>query len=127
MTRQSNSARTWITIAALLGAFAVLAGAFGAHGLKAILDTQQLKTWNTASSYQLVHAVLLLALAVSTVIDQKLVRIAYCLLLTGVLLFSGSLFILLLTGVNTVALLTPVGGILLVVGWLTLALAALRM
>lgn len=124
MTSVSTRARPWIIIAALLGATAVLAGAFGAHGLKAILTPEQLLTWKTASSYQLVHAVLLLALSVSMWIELRLIRLAFGILSVGILLFSGSLYFLLLSGSHLLVLLTPVGGLLLIVGWLLLLLAA---
>jgi len=124
VTRISARARPWIIVSALLGAAAVLAGAFGAHGLKAILSPEQLLTWKTASSYQLVHAVLLLALSVSVWIEVRMIRLACAVLLVGVLLFSGSLYYLLLSGSHQLALLTPVGGLLLVAGWLLLLLAA---
>ncbi|MBE9547766.1 MAG: DUF423 domain-containing protein [Proteobacteria bacterium] len=124
MTSVSTRARPWIIIAALFGATAVLAGAFGAHGLKAILTPEQLLTWKTASSYQLVHAVLLLALSVSMWIELRLIRLAFGILSVGILLFSGSLYFLLLSGSHMLVLLTPVGGLLLIVGWLLLLLAA---
>ncbi|MCF6225884.1 MAG: DUF423 domain-containing protein [Xanthomonadales bacterium] len=126
MNSISNCAKPWVIIAALLGASAVLAGAFGAHGLKAILTPAQLVTWKMASFYQLVHAVLLMALAASALIELKSFRLASKVLLLGIVLFSGSLYLLLLIGIKFLAILTPIGGVLLVAGWLLLAFAALR-
>ncbi len=125
MNSISTRAKPWVIIAALLGASAVLAGAFGAHGLKAILTPAQLVTWKMASFYQLVHAVLLMALAASALIELKSFRWTSKVLLLGIVLFSGSLYLLLLTGIKFLAILTPVGGLLLVAGWLLLAFAAL--
>lgn len=116
----------WIIIAALLGASAVLAGAFGAHGLKAILTPLQLDTWKMASFYHLLHAVLLMAIAVSVLMQSPSFRLASKVLLFGVLLFSGSLYLFLLTGIKFLSFITPLGGVLLVSGWLLLAIAALR-
>jgi len=123
----SAQAKSWIIIAALLGATAVLAGAFGAHGLKAVLTPAQLVTWKMASSYQLVHAVLLMVIAASALRESRGFLLASKVLLLGILVFSGSLYVYLLTGIKFLTLLTPLGGMLLVGGWLLLGFAALRM
>ncbi|MCF6262737.1 MAG: DUF423 domain-containing protein [Xanthomonadales bacterium] len=126
MNSVSTHAKPWIIIAALLGATAVLAGALGAHGLKAILTPAQLVTWKMASFYQLVHAVLLMALAVSVLIELRSFRLVSKVLLFGVLFFSGSLYLFLLTGIKFLTILTPIGGVLLVGAWLLLVFAAWR-
>lgn len=126
MSSISPLAKPWIIIAALLGATAVLAGAFGAHGLKEILTPAQLVTWKMASFYQLVHAVLLMAMAFSVLMESRWFRLASKALLFGIVLFSGSLYLFLLTGIKFLSLLIPVGGVLLVGGWLMLIFAALR-
>lgn len=125
MSSVSNWARPWIIISTLLGATAILAGAFGAHGLKTILSPEQLLTWKTASSYQLVHAVLLFALSVSAWLELRLVRIACAALSAGVALFSGSLYFLLLSGSHLFVWFTPLGGLLLMAGWVLLFLAGI--
>lgn len=126
MNKISSKAKPWVISAALLGATAVLLGAFGAHGLKAVLSVEHLVTWKTASSYQLVHAVLLLAISFSVWIDLRSIRLACAVLFVGVLLFSGSLYVVLLSGFSNIAFITPVGGVLILAGWLLLAVAALR-
>lgn len=107
-------------IAALLGFAAVALGAFGAHGLKqtlAALHTEDL--WKTAASYHLAHAVVLLALAQSGT-DRKW---TYGVFMAGITIFSGSLYLLAVTGIRWLGAVTPFGGVCLLLGWLALALA----
>ena len=100
--------------AALSGAAAVLLGAFGAHALKH-LDAKALANWGTAASYHLVHSVLLLHAA-------KEKKTGACWLLSGgIALFSGSLYVLTLSGQKWLGAITPIGGLMLVGGWVALA------
>jgi len=108
-------AQTSLRLAALSGASAVLLGAFGAHGLAArTADPKLLKTWETAAHYQLVHAAVWALCAVGGN------RPAGALFATGSLLFSGSLYALVLSGRRWLGAVTPVGGVLLTCGWLAL-------
>ncbi len=107
-----------IRLAALAGASAVLAGAFGAHALKARLAPDLLAIWNTGAHYHLIHAVALLVLALRS--DARC-RVPFTLMLAGVVIFSGSLYALSLSGVRPLGAITPVGGVLLVAGWAWLA------
>lgn len=104
----------------------VAAGAFGAHGLKERLTPDLLAVWETAARYQIYHALGLLALA--GLWDKLSARAAgtagWC-FLGGVLLFSGSLYALSLTGIRKLGAITPIGGLLFMAGWAAL-LAALR-
>ena len=109
--------RRILAVGALLAVTGVALGAFGAHALRAVLDAQRLGWWQTAVSYQMWHAIALVALA-ATPIRGKTLSIA--LLAIGTLLFSGSLYLLALSGWRWLALATPVGGILLIGGWATL-------
>jgi len=121
-----NSApRPLLLAAGLLGFTGVALGAFGAHGLKATLEaTGQLHTWEKAVFYQLVHAVALFALANWP--NPATRRIGAC-WIGGVLLFSGSLYVLALGGpVKFLWPVTPLGGLALLVGWLLLTWSALR-
>ena len=103
-----------IRIAAIFGFLGVTLGAFGAHGLKEILEQQQTTDhWKTASFYHLIHAVVLLILA--TWAPQKSWTFGSFAL--GVTIFSGSLYILSVTGIKWLGAITPIGGILLLVGW----------
>ena len=113
-------------LGALLAALAVAAGAFGAHGLKKVLTAEQLSIFDTAVRYQGMHALALLAAAWSA--DRwpgKLPVAAAGLFSVGVLLFCGSLYLIVLFGVRGIGLLTPLGGLALIGGWLCLMLAAL--
>ena len=116
-------ARSLLLVAALLGAAGVALGAFGAHGLRARLDARALEVWETAVRYHLVHAVALLALALSPYAAQ--LRTAGWLFAAGIALFSGSLYALALGGPRLLGPVTPLGGLALIAGWLWIARAAL--
>jgi uncharacterized membrane protein YgdD (TMEM256/DUF423 family) len=117
----------WIGLAAVLGASAVIAGAFGAHGLESRLSPDQLHAWNTASHYQLMHSITLLALALFQSATGRSIALPAVLFSLGMLLFSGSIYGLLLTSQRWLGPVTPVGGLLLIVGWASLlALASPR-
>ena len=110
----------WIAIAALSGALAVVAGAFGAHGLRARVAVEQLSAWSTASEYHLLHSVVLLALALHAARSGASVLAPAVLFTAGIVLFSGSLYLLVLTGQRWLGPVTPLGGLLLIGGWLSL-------
>jgi uncharacterized membrane protein YgdD (TMEM256/DUF423 family) len=110
----------WIAAAAISGTFAVVAGAFGAHGLRDRLDATQLAAWSTASQYHLIHSGVLLALALYAVHAEKSIRLPAGLLLAGIVLFSGSIYLLVLTGQRWLGPVTPIGGLCLIAGWLSL-------
>jgi uncharacterized membrane protein YgdD (TMEM256/DUF423 family) len=113
-----NSA-TAFRIAAIVGFFAVALGAFGAHGLKDLLaKNQTLAIWEKAVLYHLVHAAVLLFVARRA----PLPVVAWFLILFGVVIFSGSLYVLAFTGVRWLGAITPIGGVCLLGGWLALAL-----
>lgn len=108
-----------------LGASGVAAGAFGAHGLKNQLPASGLEVWEVAVRYQLLHAVVVLILFVlAQQWSSRLVSRAAQLLLAGTLCFSGSLYLLALTGMKWLGPITPLGGVFLIAGWLTLFYAA---
>ena len=116
--------------AAILGASGVAAGAFGAHALRGQVTPDYMHAWETAADYQLLHAVVLLAVSgwqsgfTSSRVRPWLVRSCYC-FLSGVLIFSGSLFTLVLTGIGALGAITPLGGTALIVGWFLLLRAGL--
>jgi uncharacterized membrane protein YgdD (TMEM256/DUF423 family) len=117
-------ARRLCRLAALLLALATLIGALGAHALKGRLDADRFQLLQTALQYQFFHALGLLALAV--LLDRlpsPALRIAGWLLFTGVLLFSGSLYLLLAGAPRMIGVLTPIGGLALMIGWCTAAVA----
>jgi uncharacterized membrane protein YgdD (TMEM256/DUF423 family) len=111
---------------ALSAAVGVLCGSFAAHALKARLAPDLLAVFETGARYQLFHALgLLAAAAAAPHLGARAVWGGWF-LLAGTVLFSGSLYLLALSGVRWLGLVTPVGGVAFVVGWVLLALAALR-
>ena len=118
--------RTFILIAALAGFVGVALGAFGAHGLRGRLTPEMLAVFETGVRYQLVHAVALLAVA--ALMDRLsgwLIVTAGWLFLSGMVLFSGSLYLLALTGVTILGAITPLGGLAFLAGWACLAFAVI--
>ena len=120
-------ARSFIAIAAILMFIGVTAGAFGAHGLKQMLSADMLAVWQTAVTYQMVHGLGMLALGIMLQQqDNALLRKAAWAMLAGVIIFSGSLYALALTGVRILGAITPIGGVGFLAGWAMLAWAAIR-
>ena len=113
----------------VLGSFnmllAVALGAFGAHGLKSRVSAEMLAVWQTAVLYHLVHALGLLLVGLLTL--HLPVRAGGWTLLAGIVLFSGSLYLMVLTGIRPLGMVTPLGGVAFLAGWLLLALAALKL
>lgn len=103
--------------------FAVLAGAFGAHGLQHILDDYGMKIWQTAATYHISHALALLLLGLFERQLQARLRFAHSCFGAGILLFSGSLYALALSGVKALGMITPLGGTLFLLGWMGFAWA----
>ena len=106
----------WVKAAALSGALAVALGAFGAHGLKSHVTAEGLETWKTAAHYHLVHSVVLLVLGL---LGERLAW-SKRLILAGIGIFAGSLYIYVLSGVKFFAIITPLGGLTLILGWLSI-------
>jgi len=123
-------ARHLMGIGAGLAGTAVLTGAFGAHALRDALDPQAMQLWKTAVDYQMHHALGMLALGLSAVAipenRHKGIRRSALALLMGLALFSGSLYALALGAPRLVGLITPIGGLGLVAGWLLWAATLLR-
>jgi len=106
-------------LAALLGFLGVALGAFGAHGLSDVLAANsRADEWKTAVFYHLVHAVLLTVLALRIPIS----KVVWSLFAGGILVFSGSLYLLALTNIRWLGAITPLGGLALLAGWLLLAI-----
>ena len=106
-------------VASTLGFAAVALGAFGAHALKPTLTAlATMEIWQTASFYHLIHAVLLVCIALA----RPTARFCFWFFVVGILLFSGSLYLFALTGIKVIAVAAPVGGFFLLSGWIFLAL-----
>src|SRR5215204_4988738 len=125
--------KRFIAAGALLGAIAVALGAFGAHGLKKIVSAETVQTFQTGVQYQMYHALaLLLTGLLYERCYQKFVRIAGILFMIGVILFSGSLYLLTAgraaetSSLDKAGIITPFGGVAFIAGWLFLFLAAMR-
>lgn len=120
--------RRYLFLAAMLGALGVLLAAFGQHALAAWLEPHALATFETGARYHLIHALAmgLAALAARGEATAQAERAAL-LFLAGILLFSGSLYGLALSGIHALGFITPLGGLALIAGWITLALAALKL
>jgi uncharacterized membrane protein YgdD (TMEM256/DUF423 family) len=120
--------RGYLLLAALFGFTGVGLGAFAAHGLKNRLSAEYLAIFQTGVTYQLVHALALLAVALLTVhVPGRLTTWAGALFCLGIVLFSGSLYVLTLTGVSKLGIVTPFGGLAFLAGWFCLGLAAWRL
>lgn len=124
--------RRIILTASFFGAVAVILGAFGAHGLKDVLSADALAIWTKGIEYQFYHTFALLFLSTFGRFRTKLVDFSYFCFTIGIVFFSGSLYLLAtreitqITFVNIIGPITPVGGLLLVSGWVLLFFAALK-
>lgn len=115
---------------AIHGFLAVALGAFAAHGLKDVLDDYGTGIWNTAVQYQMFHATALILVGIlmarSILGEVKQLKIAMICFNLGILIFSGSLMILALTGIKVLGAITPIGGVLFLVGWVMVMIAAVK-
>jgi len=117
----------WLTIAAINGLLAVAAGALAAHGLQGRLDAHALTIFETGARYHMYHA-LAMGLAAFAIRGSAATpaQTAAGFFLAGIVLFSGSLYLLVLTGLRELAFVTPIGGVAFLIGWIALAWAATR-
>ncbi|MBL7000622.1 MAG: DUF423 domain-containing protein [Gammaproteobacteria bacterium] len=122
------NSRVFLTSGLSLMIVAVLLGAFGAHALKAMLNEQQIQLWKTASDYHFYHALglILLGLWSHKKMMTRLELAAGICLLLGVLIFSGSLYLLAISGISKLGMLTPFGGLLFIAGWSLWLVSVLR-
>ncbi|WP_400190275.1 DUF423 domain-containing protein [Hymenobacter sp. B81] len=124
------TARLILLLAAVFGALGVSLGAFGAHALRAHLEAAgRLDTFETAVRYQFYHTLALLAVGVLYLLRPELPHLGTIgwLWTGGILVFSGSLYLLCFTGLRWLGAVTPIGGVLLIIGWVLLAVAVMRM
>lgn len=120
--------RSFLMLAAFFGFTGVALGAFAAHGLKNRLSADYLAIFHTGVTYQLVHTLALLGVALLAAhIPGRLVTWSGVSFVVGIVLFSGSLYALTLTGVSKLGIITPFGGLAFLLGWFFLGLAAWRM
>ncbi|MBK5303189.1 MULTISPECIES: DUF423 domain-containing protein [Gammaproteobacteria] len=120
--------RGFLMLAAFFGFTGVALGAFAAHGLKSRLSAEYLAIFHTGVTYQLVHTLALLGVALlATQMPGRLITWAGASFAIGILLFSGSLYLLTITGISKLGIVTPFGGLAFLVGWVCLGLAAWRL
>ncbi len=120
--------KTFIVIGALATALAVALGAFGAHALKARLAPDRLAVYHTAVHYHFYHALglILIGLAAGQLAGSAWLKAAGWTMLAGIVLFSGSLYVLTVTGQRWLGAITPVGGVAFIAGWMLFAVAVAR-
>ena len=115
--------KSWIILGAFLAALAVIFGAFGAHGLKNKVSPDDLIIFETGVKYHMYHALGLILIGIlGFYYNSDIIQIPAVLISIGLLIFSGSLYILVLSGLRWLGAITPIGGVLLIAGWLMLAL-----
>lgn len=124
--------RNFFITGAVLGLLAVLLGAFGAHGLKELVPAESVASFETGVRYQMYHAFLLLIMGSLCKLNLKYSKTVYFLILIGVILFSGSIYLLSINSLTNfdfrvIALLTPLGGSLLIIGWGVILLSFLKL
>jgi uncharacterized membrane protein YgdD (TMEM256/DUF423 family) len=120
--------KAFILSATIFGALGVAAGAFGSHGLEDRLDARALDIWQTAVQYEMYHALALLGTAwVADQVSSTAVTVAGICFIVGTLIFSGTLYVLALTGIRWLGAITPIGGVSLIAGWIALFVAAYSM
>ncbi|MFT4943289.1 MAG: uncharacterized membrane protein YgdD (TMEM256/DUF423 family) [Flavobacteriales bacterium] len=117
--------------ASVLAAVAITLGAFGAHGLKQLISVESLAIFETGVTYQMYHALALLALGLNAVVPSKTIRVVFRFFVFGILFFSGSLYFLALKSIMPFSVsflgpVTPVGGLLLILGWARLIYGVLK-
>ncbi len=120
----------FIIAGAINAAIAVAFGAFGAHALKEKLSEHYLAIWETAVQYQMFHALALLAVGIlmSPSLFGSVTQLSWAgyLILAGIIIFSGSLYVLSLTGIGILGAITPIGGVAFIAGWIMLIVAAVK-
>jgi len=119
--------KIFFSLGALLAGLGVVLGAFGAHALRATLSLEDLATFEIGVRYQMYHALALFVVAwATTQWPVPTVHAAGWLFVTGIVVFSGSLYVLVLTGQRWLGAITPIGGVALILGWALLAWSAIR-
>lgn len=123
--------KTLLITGSIFGILGILLGAFAAHGLEKLVDTDAIKTFETGVRYQIYHAFLLLILGSTSFVSLKSKKVIFYFVLLGVLFFSGSIYGLATNSLSsfdfkTIALITPVGGLLLIVAWTVMLVGIIR-
>lgn len=129
MNASPSLALRWpLLLGAVFALTAVMAGAFGAHGLRAVVSERSLEIFQTGATYQMYHALALCGLSLLSGfnLSQRLLAQAAGFMVAGILVFSGSLYLLVLTATPALGAVTPIGGVCFMVGWALLIASALQ-
>jgi uncharacterized membrane protein YgdD (TMEM256/DUF423 family) len=123
--------RTILLIGVVMGMLAIILGAFGAHGLEKLVDTEAVATFETGVRYQIYHALFLLFLGGWNGMEAKTKKTVFALVLSGVILFSFSIYLLALNSLTSfnfkvIGFVTPIGGVLMILGWAVLGFKILK-
>ncbi|MCG7405818.1 DUF423 domain-containing protein [Paenibacillus sp. ACRRX] len=120
--------RRYVMLGSINAGLSVALGAFGAHLLKSLLTPERMATWETAVQYHMFHALALLLIAIMADRLNSPAKLLWAarLIWIGIIIFSGSLYILCLSGKGVLGAITPIGGVAFIAGWVMLALAARR-
>ncbi len=120
--------KVFLIIGAINAMLAVVFGAFGAHALEGKLSEKYLGTWNTAVLYQMFHAlgILIIGVLMGNVAPSSLLTWSGWTMLIGIVLFSGSLYILSLSGIKILGAITPLGGVSFIIAWILLIVFAVK-
>ncbi len=115
--------RNIVATGAFIAAATIAIGAFGAHGLKQMIDTSSLQTFEVGVRYQMYHALAILLLGFAPLISEKIKKVVFWCFLIGILFFSGSIYLLSLNSVlpfnaSKIGFITPIGGLFFIIGWL---------
>ena len=118
----------WIQVIAINGLLTVILGAFAAHVLDGVLTAQRIETFNTAVQYHLFHTLALFGLVCvdDTVLATRSIKYAAGFFLLGIIIFCGSLYLFAATSISILAMITPLGGLAFMIGWIMLLLSAIR-
>ncbi len=122
MTKKSSN-KTILITAAIMGLIAVLLGAFGAHGLKNQVDPESINSFTTGVRYQMYHAIVCLIIGNMSVLQDTVKKRIFYFFTGGIILFSGSIYLLVIDEIigislSSIAFITPLGGLLLIIGWI---------
>ena len=127
MNEQQQPCAGWLSTGAIFGGTAVILGAFAAHGLESMLESRDIEIFKTGATYQMYHALAILITALMTpYIASRLATIAEWAFAVGILVFSGSLYLLSITGIKWLGAITPIGGLAFIIGWGCLFAASLQ-
>ena len=122
-------AKGFFVAAAILAFLAVAGGAFGAHGLKSKVSAEMIETYQTGIQYQFYHALglLVVAMMIHLFDPGMMLKLSGFLFIGGIVVFSGSLYVLVLTGIKWLGAITPIGGLAFLAGWICLTISGLRL